>query len=390
MNKGYSQPRNNGADLLDFNDVIYVLERNNSPIVASIAAPVTVFEGGTNAGEDQINPTVSTFLHEDGKITSVFHIKPIYYLHQNGGWRPMSEIASYFGNRKIVLRDDWDQKVDLRYLSWLIKRMEIMNGTIQIPSPMKGKFISLSPDTSSILFTTTNFYPDPSVATNACDGTTEANQGGRTFAFQRADTGGSNVSYSISPLGGGDQGANACVNNWGGGVGENSIQRGIFMFYTAAIGSGSTVSAATFSLYGNSHSNANSTYVCVVATTPAGTTTLVNADFALGTSFGATKQNSSDLSLSTWSDAAYNDFTFNSTGYGNVSKTGVSKYGTRIGLDFDNSAPGSPNQFNQIVVIGANNTGTTQDPKLAVTYSLPFAPLHNLFVVQAAKRASFF
>lgn len=356
-------------DRIDENDLLYVIERFGNPITSQ-SAPVTRFENGEYKGQIKINPHISRFFFADGDVVDVFHIKPVYYQHIDGSWRPLSEVASYYGTRRIDLREDWDKHIDLNYLAWLLKYMKLMGGNVSIPSPFVPKQhtpISLEKSLGAmqIHFATLTFYPDPSPAVTACDGTTEAQQSTRTFTFQRADTGGSNVSYSISPLGGGDQGNNACVNNWGGGDNECSIQRGIFMFDTSTIGSGTTITAATMSLFGSAHNNASSTYICIVTTTPANNTFLVNADYA---QFGSTKQ-ATDLSLSTWSDVAYNDFIFNATGYGNISKTGVSKYGTRIGRDFDNSSLGASNLFNGITVIGANNTGTTQDPKLVVTTS---------------------
>ena len=84
---------------------------------------------------------------------------------------------------------------------------------------------------------------------------------------------------------------------------------------------------------------------------------------------GSTEQVDSDQrkDITSISTSAYLDFTLNATGQGNVSKTGVSKFGLREGHDITNTAyDGNTNNSNRINFSAADETGTTQDPKLTV------------------------
>jgi len=65
----------------------------------------------------------------------------------------------------------------------------------------------------------------------------------------------------------------------------------------------------------------------------------------------------------------------NATGRGNVSLTGISKFGSRnANYDVANSAPAfTAFASNGIQIYFADQAGTANDPKLVVTYTLPSA-----------------
>lgn len=113
----------------DENDIRFIKEKGMNP-VAFISCPEK---------DGKINPHVTRFLLEDGKITDVFHVKPIYYETIDGYWRPMDEIANGFGNKWIDLKADWAERCSLRYMTWLLKRMEIVRGKLKIPTPFDVK-----------------------------------------------------------------------------------------------------------------------------------------------------------------------------------------------------------------------------------------------------------
>jgi len=115
---------------LDTNDIKHIKECFDNVIGGT---PCPIGEGG------KINPHVSKFALADGRAVSVFHVKPIYYLHKCGGWRPMEEVAEGFGNTWIDLKSDWNKKMDEKYLSWLLKRMKLVRGKLNIPSPYNIK-----------------------------------------------------------------------------------------------------------------------------------------------------------------------------------------------------------------------------------------------------------
>ena len=89
---------------VDWNDLEFVSKRFGAPIFG-MPCPII---------KNKINPHVTNFLMRNGQSISVFHIKPIYYLHHNGQWRPMEEIAYSFGNYHLNLKKDWEEKMDLR------------------------------------------------------------------------------------------------------------------------------------------------------------------------------------------------------------------------------------------------------------------------------------
>ncbi|MBX4215593.1 hypothetical protein KW797_01445, partial [Candidatus Parcubacteria bacterium] len=83
---------------------------------------------------------------------------------------------------------------------------------------------------------------------------------------------------------------------------------------------------------------------------------------------GTVKQ-SDDLDITSMTTSAYNIFTLNATGRGNVSKTGVTKFAAREGHDFENTSI-DVTKLNYVGISTADHTGTTQDPTLTVTYAL--------------------
>lgn len=115
--------------LCDDNDIAYITERHGEP-VAGLPCPKK---------NGKINPQATMFQLADGKLATVFHVKPIYYETHNGDWRPMSEIANGFGNKWIDLKPDWAEKCTMRYLTWLLKRMELVRGQLNIPTPFDVK-----------------------------------------------------------------------------------------------------------------------------------------------------------------------------------------------------------------------------------------------------------
>lgn len=136
--------------------------------------------------------------------------------------------------------------------------------------------------------------------------------------------------------------------------GNYLIGRSFFYFDTSSISTG-TVSAATFSLRGITAGNSA---VSVQNGTQADTLASGDMDSFDGSSYGNT---------TSWSTSGYNDITLSATGYGNINKTGTTKYCAReYTYDYLNSTPTII--YNNGCYF-ADNTGTTNDPKLVVTYT---------------------
>ena len=146
-----------------------------------------------------------------------------------------------------------------------------------------------------------------------------------------------------------------------------SIRRSIFCFDTSII-SGGNVSAAVLSLYGEGKSNAlsGSPSLDIVSATPDSTSTLANSDFG---NVGSTSF--ANITFASYSTSAYNDFTLDNNGRANVSTNGISKFGAKVNWDTSGVFGGtwvslSSVRFNHYY---ADETGTSRDPKLEVTYS---------------------
>jgi len=145
-----------------------------------------------------------------------------------------------------------------------------------------------------------------------------------------------------------------------------AIRRSFFLFDLSSI-AGAIVSAATLSLYGDSKSDpwGITPDLDIVSSNPASNTNLVTADYdQLGTTvFGS-------VGYTAFSTTGYNDITLDANGIAQATPGGIAKYGARLSPDTDNSAPTwGASKSSNMQGFFADETGTTKDPKLTVTYS---------------------
>ena len=96
-----------------------------------------------------------------GEFVEEFHVKPIHYVALDGSWHDLSEIASYFGNKRgMILKNGYEEKVDWNYLIWYLKRLKTM-----------GNYGILLPTRIPLLVCVTlTAYPDPNPETSTVDG----------------------------------------------------------------------------------------------------------------------------------------------------------------------------------------------------------------------------
>lgn len=143
------------------------------------------------------------------------------------------------------------------------------------------------------------------------------------------------------------------------------ILRSYFLFDTSAIGDTDTIDSATFSLYGNgvAVNNGDTTNLILVSGNPASNTAITTSDYTI-TKFGSTSFGV--ITLASWNTGAYNDISLDASGLSNITATGISKFGILTGLDFSNIAPTGANDCQAYF---ADQTGTTNDPKLVVVHS---------------------
>jgi len=109
---------------------------------------------------------------------------------------------------------------------------------------------------------------------------------------------------------------------------------------TSALPDTATIqNTSKFRVYVNTKTTtlASQSLALVTTTGPASLTALANGDYDVA-GWGSTRQ-ATDLTLAGITTSAFNDFTLNSTGVGNISKTGVTRLGLRIAADADNAEP---------------------------------------------------
>jgi hypothetical protein len=219
-------------------------------------------------------------------------------------------------------------------------------------------------------FSTLTVYPDAHPETTSVDGYVGYSTGaGGSWATARGATDGTTVdteSNLVLYAGGSAELA--------GSTNDFVIYRGFTLFDTSALTSGATISAAVISGYSWNKQfgdNDSQAYINVYATTPASNTNLVTADYdQIGTTALSTAIKIEDVDST---GTVYTDFTLNTTGLALVSKTGVTKLGFREGHDVENEQIAN-NTSDYVWFYPSDQTGTTKDPKLVVTYTVAAGP----------------
>jgi hypothetical protein len=218
-------------------------------------------------------------------------------------------------------------------------------------------------------FDTLTVYPDASTGGTTCDGVVGRISVDQTFANIRAGAGNTydatlqTVYVALY--------ATATTNQF------DSLYRSIMTFNTAALTSSATISQVVAGCYGQTKYNGlgkDTLHYC--ASTPAANNALANSDYGqLGSvSFGS-------VAYDDWSTVGYNSITLDANGIANVSKTGISRFGARGGWDITGTFGGvwKSGDNSDIDFYSSDYTGTTRDPKLVITYTLP-AVAGNIFM----------
>lgn len=208
---------------------------------------------------------------------------------------------------------------------------------------------------------TSTFYPQAGAggANVTCDGYVRRVSVDEPFSTIRAGAG-SNHS-DTSPNNFAKISASTTSNQF------SQIARIIFSFDTSSL-SPDVVSAADFSVYGVTKSDTFTTPanpdLVITSSTPADPADLENADYS---NTGSTNYGS--IGYSSYSTSAYNDIALNASGLSNINTSGVSSFAAVLSNDINNSAPtwnssATTDMWSQ----SADQTGTTNDPKLTVTH----------------------
>jgi len=200
------------------------------------------------------------------------------------------------------------------------------------------------------------------------------------WANARAQTTGAGASSSTSSIQAVDIFMGA---NQGERFGDN--YRTFFLFDTSPIPDANDIISATFSFIGTSKITEIADSVALTMSDPASDTEIVNGDYYRTRSLVTKQATSIPISGIDVGGSTYTDFTLNPTGLGNISKTGMTRFGTKSEFDLaDSPVPstgitGSDRQVIGLVVLASETDGTSSDPKLVVVHSAPPVAVDKTF-----------
>ena len=206
-------------------------------------------------------------------------------------------------------------------------------------------------------FDTLTRYPDGHTGTNSCDGWVRKNWI-TDFATTRAASTGDDHS-DIAAL-------NCQISI------SNFIDRSFMLYYTSSLTSTAIISAATLSLMNDIgagwvfDTNTPERSSNVYSSTPAAVTSIALGDYS---QVGNTALCDTATSSTVWAAlSGYHDYALNASGISNISKTATSKFSWRMKEDADGTA-GTGRTYH--ICRQSSESGTSKDPKLTVTYTIP-------------------
>lgn len=207
------------------------------------------------------------------------------------------------------------------------------------------------------------FNPDPHVESTSVDGYVRRQGVNETWSTiyngAGADSEDSTDDTRIAQIE-----CSATTNQFG------SLCRGIFLFDTSSIPDEATITSATFSLYLTAVTDQLAQKLGITSSDPVSDTAIANGDYAIA-KFGSTKF-ATDIDLTDLNTGQYNDFALNASGLAAISKTGITKFAARISGDIENTAPTwATGETARVAGRYADFTGTDNDPKLVVNYTIP-------------------
>lgn len=151
------------------------------------------------------------------------------------------------------------------------------------------------------------------------------------------------------------------------------IHRAFFPFNTVDLPDNAIVSSALLRLYvfdKLDDDNDGDDWINIVQTTQADSTNLVAGDYNKCGSINDPDEGATRIDIGNITNSAYNTWTLNSVGIGWLNKTGFTKLGMREGHDaIDSPYGGGDSTNNYIRFVSADNSGTTFDPKLTMTWT---------------------
>lgn len=159
--------------------------------------------------------------------------------------------------------------------------------------------------------------------------------------------------------------------------GNFKMMRGLMPIDTSSIPDDATVTNASLHVYltiNNNNDNDGQDYIGIVMnTTQASTSSITGADFDQVGAVDNPILGGDFIDIGDMTGSAYNIWTLNATGISWINKTGVSRFGMREGHDIEDDplTPVAGYGGNRILICTSETTGTSTDPFLNVTYTVP-------------------
>ena len=160
--------------------------------------------------------------------------------------------------------------------------------------------------------------------------------------------------------------------------GRHRIDRTFLPTDTSALPDDATISSALFYIWAIAKYDDGAAaygYVTIIGeTNQASETSLVVDDYEKCGAINNPTKGSDDIDITGITTGQYTTFTLNATGTGWIDKTGYSMFGLRNGFDIEDVNIGdSVNRISGIGLSYSEETGTSQDPYISITYTVPSA-----------------
>lgn len=227
---------------------------------------------------------------------------------------------------------------------------------------MESFYLEDNPFLSNKLkFSSGTFNPNPNPESTSVDGYIFRSTAGESFSTMRSGAGttadDSDTAIDLRLT------AGVVLNQW------TRNTRCPMLFDTSALTGGVYVTAATLKIASNLGGTDVQSFtlnLTFVSSDPTSNTALATGDYAIA-KYGTTHL-TDDILQSAFTADSYKTFTLNSSGLGNISLTGISKFGLVFAEDIDNNPPSwSVGGDNRLPIYSAEDAGSL-DPTLTVTY----------------------
>lgn len=269
-------------------------------------------------------------------------------------------VGAKYGN---VIRYKWEE---FKEFAKLFYEAEMFGRKLLMP-------LLQHPDTGRLMAAaaTDTFYPDAHAESTSCDGLIRNFVGeGVSWATMHDASAGDYLSTELNYHG------SVQLQAFSGNrvTSRYLIYRTFVLFDTSSIADSNSIDSAILAGHNAQTSyryisdNDAQAYISIRITSPASNTDLVLDDFDQVGAEACDSDQHQDCDAVAFD--TYIDWDLNATGLAEIDKTGISKFGWAEGHDLENVAhTQSGNQDTGMVIDGAENTGTDEDPKLSVTHS---------------------